>query len=104
MAQINWTNVTSFAGLLTAANTATSSDGTGGIFWTAISYFIFIIIILIGIDWGLEVALLIAAVTASVISIPLLYAGLIENWVIGSYVGIVILTMFSIIWGSRSDN
>ncbi len=99
MAQINWTNITDFSGILLAANTA-----SGGFFWSMICYLLFVVILLMGIDFGLTTAAMMAAVVCIVICLPLLYAGLISNWVIGSFVGIAIFSMLAIIWSSKSDN
>lgn len=96
---INWSNVTSFQGILQAGNTA-----SGGTFWTMVSYLLFVIVTLATINWGFEIALFISATISIVVSLPLLYAGLLPNWVIGSFIGTWIVMAFIIFFSSKSDN
>jgi hypothetical protein len=95
---VNWSNVTDFGQLPALAN-----QTTGNTFWVGMLYMIWIVLILVSIGWGFEVALLTASFLAMVIGILLVYAELISwNYVL-SFVGIILFLFLWIIWKSRRD-
>lgn len=83
MAATNWSNISSFDQILAVPNT-----GTSGWFWTMMTYMIFVIVVMITINFNLEVALIIGGMAGFFISLLLAYAGLVAWWVVGSFIGI----------------
>ena len=98
MASINWTNVTDISQIPGLANTAT--DGT---FWTGITYMIWAVLFLITLVFGLEVALLVASFVTLILSLLMLYAGLIGLTHVIVFVAIIIFTFLYIIWSSSKN-
>ena len=69
-----------------AANTA-----TGGSFWLAMLYMIFIIILLILIVYGFEISLMVSSFLSLIIGLLLVYANLIAwEWIL-PFVAIIII-------------
>lgn len=97
MTSVNWTNVTTFNDILVGANTTTN-----GFFWTAMLWFIFIIVMISLIGFGFEVALLGASFVALISGIMLLYLGLVNFGLsLGIFIGIILLTFFWIAYSNR---
>lgn len=96
MTAINWTNITDLSQLPAAANTA--SDGG---FWVGMLFMIWIILILIMLSYGFEVALLGSSFAALVLGVFLVYAGLIA-WQWALVFLAVILIMFLYITFNRT--
>jgi len=95
---INWSNITDFGQVPAAANTA--SDGS---FWVGMLYMIWIILILLTISYGFEVALLVSSFASLVIGLLLVYAGLVAWEWVTVFVGVLIFMFFYIMW-SRPSN
>ena len=95
---VNWTNVTDFAQLPSEANNA-----SGGIFWVGMLQMIWIVLILVLIGYGFEVALLVASFLALVIAFFLVYAGLVSWAYIVQFAGILLFMFLYIIWSGRKD-
>lgn len=95
MTAINWTNFTDFGQLPALANTA--SNGT---FWGGMLYMTWVILLLVMIGWGFEIALLSSAFVSMIIALLLVYAGLIGWYLVLPFMGII-LTMFIYIFWSR---
>jgi len=93
----NWTNVTDWKGALAVAN-----DNTGGWYWAAILFMIFIVSFISMLGFGVEASLLGAAFSSLMIGILLVYLGLVGwTWVAIS-VGVLITTFLWIMY-SRND-
>ena len=95
----NWTNLSNPAQLLAVANT-----NTGGYFWTGMNMMVFLVALISMIaivSW--EQALLASAFLGLLISLVLTYAGLTGYWVMGTFVGIILLTIMYIIWSNKYD-
>lgn len=97
MVAINWSNVTDMAQIPAAANTA-----TGGNFWGAMVFLMWLVIFSVMVAWGWEIALMLSCFVLIPITILLSYAGLISfNWVL-IYVGIILIMFLYIAYsGSR---
>lgn len=90
---INWTDITTWTGILQTANTNTS-----GWFWTLILYGIFFIALLLMSGWGFEVALLVASFIGFVLGMILAYMGLVAwTWVL-VFVGVILIEILYIVW------
>jgi hypothetical protein len=98
MAVVNWSNVTDFANLPAAANTASS-----GTFWPGMLHMIWIIVFLVLVGYGFEVALIVSAFLGLVLSFFLVYAGLIKWGYIVEFAGILLFMFLYIIWSGRKD-
>jgi len=95
MASINWSNMTDFGQLPGAANTA-----SGGSFWVGMLYMMWIILMLILMVYGFEVAILTSSFVFLVIGLIMVYAGLIAwTWVL-VFVGVILFMFLYIIWSS----
>jgi|TARA_Y100000310_G_scaffold113968_1_gene112405 hypothetical protein len=93
MAAINWSNITDLGQIPAAANTA--SDGS---FWVGMLYMVWIILLMLTIGYGFEVAILVSSFAALVIGLLLVYAGLVAwEWII-VFVGVLLVMFFYIIW------
>lgn len=90
---INWTNITDFGDLPAAANT--SSEGT---FWAAMLYMCWIILILILIGNGFEVALVVASFLALIAGVLLVYGNLMSWQFVLPFIGIIISLFLYILW------
>jgi len=97
MTLTNWSNMTDLSQLPAVANTASN-----GSFWPGMLIMLWIIMILIMIGYGFEIAFLVASFLALILSIFLVYSGLIAWWYSTMFVGICLFMFLYIIWsGSR---
>jgi len=64
---------------------------------------IWIVLLLVLIGYGFEVALLVASFLALVIAFFLVYAGLVSWAYIVQFAGILLFTFLYIIWSGRKD-
>lgn len=95
MTIVNWTNVTDFGQIPSQANVA-----SGGSFWVAMLYMVWIILIFVLIYTGLEAALLVSSFIALIIGLVLVYADLIAwTWVL-TFLGVILSIFLYIIWSS----
>jgi hypothetical protein len=93
---INWSNISDFGQIPAAANTATN-----GSFWVGILYMIWVILILLTIAYGFEVAIVVSSFAALIIGLLMVYAGLVAwEWIM-TFVGILIFMFLYIIWSSN---
>jgi hypothetical protein len=88
MAVINWTNVTAFEQIPSQANVATN----GG-FWVGMLYMVWVILILMMLVFGWEIALLVASFVSLVLGLFLAYTGLI-SWGYAMFFAGMIFFMF----------
>jgi hypothetical protein len=95
---VNWTNVTDFGQLPSVANTA-----SGGVFWVGMLEMVWIVLILVLIGYGFEVAITVASFLALIISFFLVYAGLVSWGFIVQFAGILLFMFLYIIWSGRKD-
>jgi len=98
MVNINWTNVTTARGFLQAPNVS-----SGGSFWAVTLYMFWIVLLVVFLPFGFEVALLFSAFLALVASIFMLYGGLISVGNMLFFVGLIIFWILYIIWSSNKD-
>lgn len=96
---INWTNVTGMDQIPALANTS-----TGGYFWTGILYMLWIILLLVLIGYGFEVAVLTSAFIGLILAIILVYSELIAWYHVVTFSGIILFIFLYIIWsGSKKQ-
>ena len=93
---INWTNITDFGDIPSQANNA-----TGGLFWTSTLYMVWVVMILVLIYWGFEIAILVSSFLAMIIAIILVYADLIAWYHAITFAGIILFMFLYIIWSGR---
>lgn len=97
--QINITNSTGFKEILTMPNTITN-----GWFWSGINLMIFFIaFITIAMGFGWEAGLLVASFLGMIVSLFLLYLGLASLWMVGIYLGFILLMIIYIMWNNKYD-
>jgi len=96
MASINWSNITDFDQIPSQANTA--SDGS---FWTGMFYMMWIIIMILMIGWGFEVAIVVASFVMLILGLLMVYAGLMAWTHLLSIIGVLIFMFLYIIWSSK---
>ena len=94
---INWTNMTDFGSLPSLAN-----DASGGTFWVGMLQMIWIILILLLIGYGFEIAIVTASFLALIIAFFLVYADLVAWGYLVQFAGILLFMFLYIIWsGSK---
>ena len=71
MVGVNWTNITDFGQLPAAAN-----EASGGSFWVGMLFMMWIIMMLLMISYGFEVAIVTASFVFLIISVLMVYAGI----------------------------
>lgn len=98
MTDINWTNVSSFQDYMNVPN-----QTTGGWFWAAMIYLVFIITVISMLGFNFEVALIIGAFVGLFLSLFLAYAGVVSWWIVGSFVGIELFMFIYVYWSSARD-
>ena len=96
MTEINWSNVTDFGTLPSQANIA-----TGGLFWPGVLHLIWIVLLLLMIGYGFEVALLVSSFLALIISFMLVYSGLAPWGFVAEFAGIILFLFLYILWSGR---
>ena len=95
MANINWTNITGFEEIPAQANVA-----SGGSFWVGMFYMLWVILILLTIAFGFEVALLTSSFIMLVLGLLIVYAGLMAWEHLLTMVGVLLFMFLYIIWSS----
>ena len=95
MTAINWTNITDFGQLPAQANNVSSFN-----FWVAVIFLIFIVLFIMLIGYGFEVAILISGFLAMVLSILLVYADLIPWFYILFFAALLLFMFLYIVWSS----
>jgi hypothetical protein len=95
---INWSNVTDLSQVPGLAN-----DVSGGSFWVGMLYMIWIILIMLMMAYGFEVAIVVASFVSLVFGLLLVYAGLVAWGWVSVFAGVLILMFFYIIYsGSKT--
>jgi len=95
MVAINWSNMTDFGQLPAAAN-----DASGGSFWVGMLYMMWIIMILLMISYGFEVAIVTSSFIFLIVSLLMVYAGLLAwPWAL-TFVGLLLFMFLYIIWSA----
>jgi len=92
----NFTNVTSWNGLLRVAN-----DNTSGFFWTGILYMLFIVATLLFAPFNFEVGLLAGAFLGLMSGIFLSYMGLVDWKNVLVFVALILFEIIYIQWKQR---
>jgi|19_taG_2_1085344.scaffolds.fasta_scaffold18870_3 hypothetical protein len=95
MAAINWSNITDFAQIPGAANTATS-----GSFWSSTFYMLWVILIMLLVGYGFEVAIVVSSFIMMILGTLLVYAGLMAWEHLVSVVALLLFMFLYIIWSS----
>jgi hypothetical protein len=95
---VNWSNITDFAQIPQAANTA-----SGGSFWVGMLYMIWIILILLMIGWGFEAAMLVASFLSLIIGLLLVYADLVAWGWVATFAGVIVVMILYITWNSGRE-
>ena len=95
----NWSGVDTPEEFLAMPNASTS-----GYFWTGMDLMVFLILfITLAGPFGWEGALLSAGFIGLLMSIFLVYLGLVAWWVVGAFIGMLLLMFIYIIWSNRYD-
>jgi hypothetical protein len=93
MTDINWSNFTSLGQFPQAANTASNDT-----FWIAALMLVFIVLLLLLMVYGFEVALTVSSFLSFIIGLFLTYADLL-NWTYNLiFVGIMLFMLLYITW------
>jgi len=95
MATVNWSNITDFGQIPDAANTASA-----GAFWVGMFYMLWVILILLMIGYGFEVAILVASFVMMIIGLLLVYTGLMGLGHLVTVIAVLIFMFLYIIWSS----
>jgi len=95
MPSVNWTSITDFGQIPAAANTASS-----GSFWIGMFYMLWIILIMLFVGFGFEVALTVSSFIAIVLGLLLVYADLMAWEHLITVVAVELFMFLYIIWSS----
>ena len=95
MAGVNWTNFTDLGELPKAVN-----DISGGSFWVGMLFMVWIILIMLTISFGFELALITSSFAGLIIGLLMVYSGLVAWPYVLVFVGVIVITFFYIIWSS----
>jgi hypothetical protein len=98
MVAINWSNVTDLGQMPSLANTA--SDG---LFWVGMLHMLWIILLLVLIGYGFEVALMVASFLSLILALVLVYSGAIGWAYVAEFVGILLFMFLYIIWSGKKN-
>lgn len=97
MVNTNWSNITTFEGMLTQANAYSP-------FWTTMLWMIFVVLLITFTSHGFIVALLGASFLAFITGLLLSYMGLVAwSWTL-TILGILIFTILYLIVFGNQDN
>ena len=96
---VNWTNITNPAQFLATPNT-----NTGGYFWTTMLFTLVIILTLSFIQFGIEIALLVALFIGILAGIFLFYLGLVSVTWLGMLVGFELFLVIYVIAMNSKNN
>jgi hypothetical protein len=96
MNPINWSNITSADQIISAPNIV-----TGGSFWVAMMFMTWIILLMLFIPWGFEVALVASAFIGFIIGLPLVYLGVVAWQYLMVFLGIIMFMFIYIIWNNK---
>ena len=95
----NWSGVDTPKEFLAMPNTS-----TGGWFWAGMDFMVFLILfITLSTGFGWEAGLLASGFVGLLISIFLAYLELVSFWVVGVFIGLLLLMFIYIIWGNKYD-
>ena len=93
----NWKNLSDFGNLHSIAN-----DTTGGTFWLGMLQMIWVILILVLIGYGFEIAIMIASFLAMILAFMLVYSGLVHWGFVVQFAAIILFMFLYTIWsGSK---
>jgi hypothetical protein len=96
---VNMSNITDMNGYLGIANTVTN-----GAFWTSMCYMIFaVMLVSLAAVFGWEAAFLVSCFIGLIISILLVYLGLMNIISAGFFVGGLIIIIIYIVWRNPYD-
>ena len=96
---INMSNVNTLTDVLGVAN-----QTTGGWFWAAMNLMIFLVILItLSVSFGWEAGFLSACFIGLIMSMLLLYMSLAPLWLVGFYVGGIIIMIIYIVWRNPYD-
>lgn len=93
---VNWTNVTDFGMIPAAANSA-----SGDLFWVGMLHMLWIILFLVMIAYGFEVAILVSSFLALILSLLFVYSDLIAWGYPVEFAGIILFMFLYITWSGQ---
>ena len=91
----SWSNVTTVSEMLQMAN-----NSSGGWFWTAMLYMIFVILFVSMLNFGFYVSLLGASFTSLLLGVLLVYMGLVAWTWVAFFVGLIVLMFIWIMFNN----
>lgn len=95
MVAVNWTNITDLNQIPALANTVSHDT-----FWVGMLMMLWVVLTLMFISYGFEVALLVSSFLGFLLSLLLAYSGLLAwKWVL-VFVGVMLALFLYIIWSS----
>lgn len=99
MSGANWSNFTDFTQLPQKANEASSSS-----FWPGMLMMIWVVLFLLLIGFGFEVALMVASFIALIAAILLAYAGLVAWYYIAMFAAIIVFEFIYVMYMNPKQN
>lgn len=96
MAIVNWSNVTDFGQLPIEANNVSN-----GAFWPGMFYMMWVILILMFIGYGAEIALVVSSFVMLVLGLLMVYGNLMAFSHLLTIIAILLFYFLYIIWSSQ---
>lgn len=95
---VNWTSVTTPTALMQVPNQVNHW------FWGLIILMVFLVMVLVLLHWGLEIAVLSSCFPAIILSYVFYYAGLVNKLWVAGFIAILLLTMAMVFFTSTREN
>ena len=93
----NWTNITTFEGLLQSANSYSP-------FWVGILFMMWVVLVISFMSYGINIAFLGGSFIAFFIGLLLAYMGLVSfKWVMGLLGIVIVLVLWNILYGKKGQ-
>ena len=95
----NWSGVDTPQEFLAMPNSS-----TGGYFWAGINLMTFLVLfITLSLPFGWEAGMLSAGFISLMMALFLAYLDLVAWWIVGTFIGLLLLMFVYIIWSSKYD-
>jgi len=96
MTGVNWTNITDLGQIPAQAN-----EVSGGSFWVGMLFMMWIILIMLTISYGFEIAILTSSFAGLIIGLLLVYTDLVAWEYLLVFVGVIVIMFLYIVWSSK---
>lgn len=97
--ETNISNISSFNDLVSAIN-----NSGGGYLFLTIDLIVFLVLFIsLSGTFGWEAGLLTSAFVSMILSLLFLYMGVVGLWIVGIFIGLILITIMYIMWSNRNN-